>query len=601
MGEQLNAAYQLLSPPHHGVASGESEVSAYTTDHLEELLRGLPKDRRLELRGRRKVALAVFASVTAVILLMSLCVFALATWARERSLSRWLSISDESSDSEPSPPCGTEGAASEEAAFAALQQPVHEEDLEPPAPKAARLETAGTSSPVEEAARRRDESNLPPKKLRWRSPRWFVVSESFSTAGAHQASGDAPEPASQEAEASTSSAGLWVPGGRFAAASSEGSSTSVRSDSSPAAEEPSTSASPPFLHSSTSSASGSSQSSPRSVEKGDAAEALLLLQIQPSAAATVPAMALGSVPYFVLLPPIGAPAPGATSSVQTTVILTAPYFQSGSDQGTSSQQAVVVVRHGNFQIAPAFAQQIQVAAPVVVAVQAASATSSGPGQPSTSFGGTPSTDSQGREHPYIRAPRVLPSDIQVRLFDPSKAVSEAFAIRRLPTKMNVVRALLTQDTLQGEELYQLATMVQQILSYAFLHEGASVAHCHSHYEACVYLGRRFLVLEQAMTALQVLREDLNALWWRELTNRISHECKPVPFSVPLTPHQWLAYRLSEAIRLMKEGLRPSKEEILELKMEIFFASHAPAAFRRPRWDPWRKDHSDFVDRHLSSS
>ncbi|KAL8448293.1 hypothetical protein Emed_003823 [Eimeria media] len=230
--------------------------------------------------------------------------------------------------------------------------------------------------------------------------------------------------------------------------------------------------------------------------------------------------------------------------------------------------------------------------------------SSGQSTGAVSVGDEPSTSSAQHqvgiqtpklEHPFYRLPEVDPVDQQTRRFNPRAATSFGMAFSRAPARLQAIRKLLIMPRLTGPLLEGLALELQLLVAYGCFYEGSSVEGLPMS-KAAYTLGRRFLVLDQVLCALQVLGESPSGSWWTHFTAAISNDLGDEGKKRLFRPY-WefnrdLVRRLSRAIEIMKRGQRLGKEETIRLKRALMCLPYSPNAFRKSIWDPWRKDDED---------
>ncbi|KAL8271550.1 hypothetical protein Esti_004585 [Eimeria stiedai] len=339
----------------------------------------------------------------------------------------------------------------------------------------------------------------------------------------------------------------------------------------------------------------------RNEEELEVASALLALQesfaavVEPRGPASEPTLAsagtsLPLVPTYVLIPILatstGAAEATASSPLQLFVhpvgvlVPSAPALVSTEASPTS----ISVERAGAF------------------AASASSHTSSNDERPSTSSAVVGATACPGpREHPYYRIPTVDPLYRGVRRFNPERAKSFAFANLKTCVQLSRMRSLLAEELLTPPELDELAGLTSEILSYTYHYEHSSTKHLVPSI-ATQTLGRRYLLLDAVIAALQVLEEPPNELWWQQIVSVIPDDSLQessyarVRYSPSTTFHRDLMKKLHRALQILKTGTRLSKEDTILLKRSLFCNRFSPRSFKDSKWDPWREDDKDAGER-----
>ncbi|KAL8438856.1 hypothetical protein Efla_000774 [Eimeria flavescens] len=80
-------------------------------------------------------------------------------------------------------------------------------------------------------------------------------------------------------------------------------------------------------------------------------------------------------------------------------------------------------------------------------------------------------------------------------------------------------------------------------------------------------------------------------WFPHLVDMVPTDFRP---NFPIEPHRpmhftMLSWRLSQALSLLKNGVRPSEKETIELKRSLFDGELAPRLFKRKDWNAWREE------------
>ncbi|KAL8269933.1 hypothetical protein Esti_006163 [Eimeria stiedai] len=164
------------------------------------------------------------------------------------------------------------------------------------------------------------------------------------------------------------------------------------------------------------------------------------------------------------------------------------------------------------------------------------------------------------DHPDYRVPFVDRQAIR-RTFNMTLAFQEKSYKRLLPT-MRHMRALLAQRTLSGEQAEQLIMDSEQIVAFLVQTQKEKVVGK----PLCIAmkaLGRRYLTMDAIACSIQAIGPPMLArLWWSQLAAMIPSEY-PLRDTVasPKRHHRAaVVSRLTSALELLKQGIRPSAEE-----------------------------------------
>ncbi|KAL8448968.1 hypothetical protein Emed_003320 [Eimeria media] len=191
-------------------------------------------------------------------------------------------------------------------------------------------------------------------------------------------------------------------------------------------------------------------------------------------------------------------------------------------------------------------------------------------------------------HRNYRIPLVDKEGIK-RTFNMSFAFEDKNYKPLMPT-LRHMRALLELQTLNAEQAEQLMIDAENIVSYLVQTQKEAVAHkpvC----RALWLLGRRYLLLDGLACAIQALGPAMTArLWWPQLAAMIPCEFRETEQTA--SPKKFvritLVLRLSSALKLLKSGIRPTAEETVHLKRDLFSHAFTLDYFKSPMWDDWRE-------------
>ncbi|CDJ30784.1 uncharacterized protein EMH_0049680 [Eimeria mitis] len=191
-------------------------------------------------------------------------------------------------------------------------------------------------------------------------------------------------------------------------------------------------------------------------------------------------------------------------------------------------------------------------------------------------------------HPYIWVPPVT-EKVEIKPSCMNSPELPPTPPQYLAAPLLRFRALCKKRHLVQRDVDRLLMIAGKLAKLA--QERMTTVPKHSPGEAVDALGARFLLLHTLYSIKKTLGSRVRwDPWWREFTAIIpSDYCRPMPEmhrKLSRDLHA-LALRLSAAIMKFKVGEAPEEEEVVALKMRLFFSN--TAFFRRPVWDPWRLD------------
>ncbi|KAL8450149.1 hypothetical protein Emag_003393 [Eimeria magna] len=193
-------------------------------------------------------------------------------------------------------------------------------------------------------------------------------------------------------------------------------------------------------------------------------------------------------------------------------------------------------------------------------------------------------------HVYYRLPYELPQG-GFRHFDADYAFFSTRRARYFCDNMAVARRLLAKKSLSEGEAQLLISLGERFVNYLLcLHQ--SSANEVSPFRACELLGVRYMCFDFLISLIQLFGPAANPqAWFPEIVDKV-----PTDFSRPLGPKAGrgkhfasFAYRLSAALRLLKQGFRPAPEFTIMLKRDLFRLNSGPGFFRLKQWEAWRED------------
>ncbi|KAL8271543.1 hypothetical protein Esti_004578 [Eimeria stiedai] len=598
MDSQRGSPDLLLSQSQHEAALDESDSSSLRVFKVAPLLRGPTKALRNSAEGR--------------------------------GIGRVLSTKKGSSDCEATARCEGEGP---ESRSAEEQRDLSADNVLPAGGKRARLQTTAEKSQVAS----RKEGEVLEEHSSTRKKGILCASEGASVHVTPQESLGVSHGAavSTEQDAASSTSGAGVAGSSWAMLQGAGALL-VPPEPSTTEDAPATSAAllqaqQRQVHNASSSQSEPSQRRPGNDEL-EAAQALLMLHPQEpvgadqSSSSSLPSIGLWSTTPAYLL----SNSPAAVLSIMPSV-----FFQRGqafvlsivfADASRATLPAASPMlpvqeggspgHHGEMLMPQVASNDTPSANPTQqmgsLSYSAEATVTRAPRPPSTSSEhlsqDATAQASEGAplqsEHPFSRVPHVRPSDQLRRRFDPTRVASEGVVCESITCRLVKLRSLLAQQFLSGEELDELTDVLQQVMSYAYFRETSRTENSHPSV-ALRALGRRFVMLDQVVAALQVLGEKLPAQWWNAFVSRIPMEYRQSP------PHSgrnamenfnlMMIARLTEAMRLLRTGVRPPRQEVVTIKKLLFTSFLTPYYFKLSRWDAWRADDTEFERQQAQTS
>lgn len=156
--------------------------------------------------------------------------------------------------------------------------------------------------------------------------------------------------------------------------------------------------------------------------------------------------------------------------------------------------------------------------------------------------------------------------------------------------LRLVHGLLSQQEIAGEQLEFLATLGSKLAAHATKFHRLGLRYA-TPSRACERLGTRFLVLDAVVSTAIVLEQKVSLQLWRRFVSTISHEYPKPPASMTNRGRRFFlanfAVLLSNAVKTLKMGFRPSAEELVLLKRMLFCAPYSPPRYKAEGYDAWR--------------
>ncbi|KAL8428190.1 hypothetical protein ACSSS7_007346 [Eimeria intestinalis] len=198
-------------------------------------------------------------------------------------------------------------------------------------------------------------------------------------------------------------------------------------------------------------------------------------------------------------------------------------------------------------------------------------------------------------HPYVRLPPLRPG-VVTRTIRVHEVVTGPLEVNAGSSydMLSAMRTLLAKPELGPTDADALLQVVELILGYVHNRITPGVGQRPLSELVC-RLGSYFLFFDAVLAAHQILGPAMQIeTWWNEFKSSFRIEYPELEDSmVPLIEKATtlenflLARRLQKALRQFKERRRPSNEEIVDIKRQLYFANSY--FFRHARWDPWRED------------
>ncbi|KAL8435292.1 hypothetical protein Efla_002547 [Eimeria flavescens] len=191
-------------------------------------------------------------------------------------------------------------------------------------------------------------------------------------------------------------------------------------------------------------------------------------------------------------------------------------------------------------------------------------------------------------HLYYRLP-VLASGSLRRTFN-YEFVTKHRPFDRLPIRaVRLMRKYLSKPGLHINEAQELLAASERVANYV-AHTQHTSLYSSPLPDAVDGFGRRYIMLEAIFCTIQVLGPAMVAdRWWPQFAERIAAEYPKVHASIYPKRRVWfnLACRLISALELLKNGVRPSLEDTVQLKRDLFSSELSTNYFQSPMWDEWR--------------
>lgn len=155
-----------------------------------------------------------------------------------------------------------------------------------------------------------------------------------------------------------------------------------------------------------------------------------------------------------------------------------------------------------------------------------------------------------------------------------------------------IRSLLGKEELSERDANELVAAAERAVCHLFHFHQSPVLKLGAS-QAAMVLARRYLMLDAVVSIMHVVGPAMVAhQWWPELAAALP---TTLHFGYTHSPYrrtralEELATRLSTAVELLKKCIRPSPQETVELKRELFCKKTSPQCFMGLQWEAWRLD------------
>ncbi|CDJ60319.1 hypothetical protein, conserved [Eimeria maxima] len=197
-------------------------------------------------------------------------------------------------------------------------------------------------------------------------------------------------------------------------------------------------------------------------------------------------------------------------------------------------------------------------------------------------------------HPFYRLPK-LETGARLKEFSVRDAFEYSKTLRVHEPLLHYIRSSLVKDTLSEDEANGVLRISERLVSHLYHFQATAVSTLRPS-NAVSVLGRRYLMLDALAGAVQVLGPPMRAReWWQKLVGAVQSRVVLFPSvyrDERARAYAALAVRLSTAIDVLKQGIRPDASETVSLKRDLLCREVCHPEFRRPPYDPWRRDDMD---------
>ncbi|CDJ46864.1 hypothetical protein EBH_0013820 [Eimeria brunetti] len=196
-----------------------------------------------------------------------------------------------------------------------------------------------------------------------------------------------------------------------------------------------------------------------------------------------------------------------------------------------------------------------------------------------------------RSHPYVRLPvvekGVAPRYIRTSILftRPTGRISPHMHLRE-------VRRLLKKETIDQHDAEVLMNAVERLVSASWFNTQTQTRTLFP-VDIVSVLGKYFMIFDAIVSAMQLFGEYMQAhLWWDKFTAHFDTSVRlysTASYQKVAKFHVYLAKRLSSALDIYKQGRRPPRLEVYELKRLLFCSPLGHHRLKEQQWEPWRED------------
>ncbi|KAL8429753.1 hypothetical protein ACSSS7_006369 [Eimeria intestinalis] len=224
--------------------------------------------------------------------------------------------------------------------------------------------------------------------------------------------------------------------------------------------------------------------------------------------------------------------------------------------------------------------------------------------PSTRAVGTRQLGPEG--HPFFRLPRILPGSVR-REFRSIRDYARSSSPRSYSHLLLQMHDLFLKPALGPDEVEELMCAAELLLCFVYYHPSNGLQPPFSPAHIVRYLGPRLFILDYLFCARQLVgMQTISDEGWQAITLDIQSDFpkiqQPHASASARTHYNYdLAKRLAAAVSLLKSGVRPGAEELVDLKRMLLCSPNADPRYKAPRWDPWRADDAQYAQAHEKPS
>ncbi|CDJ60993.1 hypothetical protein, conserved [Eimeria maxima] len=218
---------------------------------------------------------------------------------------------------------------------------------------------------------------------------------------------------------------------------------------------------------------------------------------------------------------------------------------------------------------------------------------------STRISGEASTTEDLRRHPFARLPAPLPGPMRplhVVDGDPNIIYGTRWAAPLLQRAQNVLWA----ERISAEGLHQLKLVAQKLAMHLLYFQKERLVGLNPS-AVLPRLGVRFLAFDVIVCTLQLLGQSATVPWFRRLANAVPNDWGVIRDAKVNSPqanfNMVLVEDLVRAVELLKQGTRPSPEQLVEIKRRLFCSEYSPKSFLSSTYTQWRVQYALFTTKH----